>query len=323
MFNPVIILAIIVQALVAKASRIAGAVIGYVITTGILLWGISVYGQGDQIALFAMPLPQPVFLIACLVWYGFDTREFMAAKNEASAMGQVLESPLVREERVRRFYRATLEAWYGGRLSKLNRGFESKGRMQLEELIKKYPPYAGSALRALFEQFPPLPGEFLIGLGNLQAGSDPGWFVLTNFRLIQRDGRDNLFDEVLLAEVDTFEIKGAATKTLDFEMKSGQKMAFEKVLMHPSDKYLFYAIEQPLDHLLDARQIRELRQAGATPQARQIPAIRPVEDLVALGKQRIAGQLCPKCGSPVAPSDSNCPSCQVNLAFAREHLGQL
>ena len=131
MFNPVIVLAIIVQAVVAKFSRIAGAVIGYIITTRILLWGMSVYGEGNQIALFGIPLSQPVFLIACLVWYAFDTKEFMAARKEASAIEQVLTSPLVRDEHVVRFYQTTLNAWSGGKLSNLGKGFESEGRIQL------------------------------------------------------------------------------------------------------------------------------------------------------------------------------------------------
>jgi len=84
MFNPVIIFAILIQSAVAKSSRIAGAVIGYVITTGILLWGISLYGQGSRIAFFGIPLTESIFFIACLIWYGFDTKEFAVAwKQEA------------------------------------------------------------------------------------------------------------------------------------------------------------------------------------------------------------------------------------------------
>jgi hypothetical protein len=83
MFNPVIIFAIIIQSFVAKFSRIAGAVLGYIITTGILLWGISIFGEGSQIALFGIPLSEPVFFIACLVWYAFDTKELVAAGDKA------------------------------------------------------------------------------------------------------------------------------------------------------------------------------------------------------------------------------------------------
>lgn len=84
MFNPVIIVALIVQTIVARISRIAGAIIGFLVTTGILVWGLSVYGQGGQITFFGAPLSQPVFLIACLVWYGFDTSALLAARKEAS-----------------------------------------------------------------------------------------------------------------------------------------------------------------------------------------------------------------------------------------------
>ena len=32
---------------------------------------------------------------------------------------------------------------------------------------------------------------------------------------------------------------------------------------------------------------------------------------------------CPKCGAKVSLTDQNCPSCRINLAFAREHPDQL
>lgn len=35
---------------------------------------------------------------------------------------------------------------------------------------------------------------------------------------------------------------------------------------------------------------------------------------------RVAAKLCPKCGIQLKPTDQNCPSCRINLAFAREHL---
>ena len=82
--NPVILVAIIIQAVISKFSCIAGAVFGYIITTGMLLWGISVYGEGNQIALFGVPVSESIFLIACLIWYGLDTRGFIIARKQAS-----------------------------------------------------------------------------------------------------------------------------------------------------------------------------------------------------------------------------------------------
>ena len=92
MINPVILLAIVIQGAISKSSRMAGAVAGYLITTGILLWGLSVYAEGDAIALFGVVLSQPAFLIACLFWYALDTRDYMRAKQESAAINAVYEN---------------------------------------------------------------------------------------------------------------------------------------------------------------------------------------------------------------------------------------
>jgi len=79
-FNPIIVVAIIGQRFISKASPMAGAIAGYAITTGILLWGCSLYSEGLQIGFFGIPLSQSAFLVLCLVWYCFDTRELVAAR---------------------------------------------------------------------------------------------------------------------------------------------------------------------------------------------------------------------------------------------------
>jgi hypothetical protein len=84
MFNPIIIVAIILQSFVSRANRMAGAIFGFVITTGILVWGISLYGQGSEIAFFGFPLTEPVFFIVCAVWYGFDVRSLMRASKSSA-----------------------------------------------------------------------------------------------------------------------------------------------------------------------------------------------------------------------------------------------
>jgi hypothetical protein len=243
MFNPVIIVAIIIQALVAKANRIAGAVIGFLITTGIFLWGMSVYAAGNQIALFTIPLSQPVFLIACLVWYGFDIREFLLARKESQALSQVLNSPLLQNPNVVRFYQTTMQAWSEKKLTNLGKGFENEAKLAYDAFVKKYLPVEGGALHALFTRFPPLDDEYLVGLGNLNTATN-GWFALTSQRLIQRDGRDKAFRAVNLVDVDNFQMKGTSAKTLIFRLKSGEEITFEKVLMYPTDKFLSAVINQ-------------------------------------------------------------------------------
>ncbi len=97
MFNPAIVAALVVQMFIGGVSRIAAAVVGYVITTGILVWGLSLYSAGDAIAFLGAPLSQPIFLAACLVWYGFDTWEFLAAHG-VQGQGDVPETSDVTEE---------------------------------------------------------------------------------------------------------------------------------------------------------------------------------------------------------------------------------
>jgi hypothetical protein len=243
MFNPIIIVAILIQTVVAKANRLAGAVLGFVITTGILLWGLGVYADGSQIALFGIPLSQPIFLIACLVWFWFDAREFSAARKITSEVSQMLDLPLLQSKPVMDFYQTSMNAWSAGKLSNLGKGFENEGKLQYDAFVKKYPPFEGSALRTFFEKFMPREGEFLVGVGNLQTGKNPGWFVLTSQRLVQRD---DMFKEVVLSGVDTYQIKGMSTKKMIFKMKSGAEIDFEKVQMFPVDKFLKEAISQSL-----------------------------------------------------------------------------
>jgi hypothetical protein len=48
-------------------------------------------------------------------------------------------------------------------------------------------------------------------------------------------------------------------------------------------------------------------------------------DRTALLRQRatrIELGLCPKCGNQVMTADKNCPSCRINLEFAREHIDE-
>lgn len=245
MFNPVIIVAIIIQSLIAKASRIAGAIVGYIITTGIFFWGLSVYAEGNEIMLFKIPLSEGVFILACLVWYGFDTKEFIAARKVTSALENALKSPLLEDPRVIKFYETTLESWNAGTLSMLSKNFQTEVKtIDYDGFVKKYLPLEGSALHNFFTQFPPLDGEFLVGLGNSESGTDRGWFVLTNLRLVQKDGRDNMYKEVKFDDVSTHAMSGTLSKTLTFAMRTGQIVDFEKVQIFPTEKFLSEMIQK-------------------------------------------------------------------------------
>jgi hypothetical protein len=91
--NPIVLIAIFAQAMIARTNRMAGAIAGFVLTTGILIWGLSLYNQGSGIALIGIPLSQPVFLVTCVVWYGFNTRSFLTARKIAAAREQAVQFP--------------------------------------------------------------------------------------------------------------------------------------------------------------------------------------------------------------------------------------
>ena len=83
--NWVIVGAVLIQFVVGRISRFLGAVLGFLITTGILLWGLMAYGAGSGIAFAGFPLPLPIFVLACLVWYVFDVMELVRAFRKRRA----------------------------------------------------------------------------------------------------------------------------------------------------------------------------------------------------------------------------------------------
>lgn len=91
--NIPILIAVVVQAVVSRVSRVAGAVVGFFITTGILLWGLSVYSGGGAITFFGATLSQPVFIIACLVWYALDVWALLQARKYQAFQRDLAASP--------------------------------------------------------------------------------------------------------------------------------------------------------------------------------------------------------------------------------------
>lgn len=136
------------------------------------------------------------------------------------------------------FYQTTLSAWSSGKLARLGKSYKTEAEeMQLEDFIKKYPPNDGTSLRAFFKDFQSLEGEFLVGMSD-------DWFVLTNIRLYQRDGRKNEYKVITLADIDTYKIKGKWTGTLVFKMKSGQEIFIKKTQEFPSQEFIYELASQ-------------------------------------------------------------------------------
>lgn len=236
--NLVVVLAIIAQSAVSRINRLISAVMGYVITTGILLWGVGVYSDDGAIAFFGIiELSLEIFLILCLVWYIVDTFELISALLERARIRRTLKDPIMNEETVVGFYQNTQQAWRSGALNQLGPRFQKEANKEYNQFIKKYLPYEDSALHVFFKQYSPLDGEYLVGVGNLNNDIPPGWFVLTNFRLVQRNGKDNEYKEVVFSDVDSYRLNPTA-RTMVFTMESGEEVSIESMKMYPQGRFI-------------------------------------------------------------------------------------
>jgi hypothetical protein len=204
---------------------------------------------GQQVCLTVPGVPKPQTLTLVYLHgpgWGDGMRGYMddflaALKQPPSAEEQLAQSHLTQDEHVLGFYKTTHDAWSRGLLSNLTGTTRQQeaSALELGDFIKKYPPEEGSALRVFFEQFQPREGEFLVTRADLGLPKKRPWFLLTNLRLIQWDGRDDTFREIILAEVQSYQTnKTPEGATLMFKLRSGEELVFERVPMMPTAKVL-------------------------------------------------------------------------------------
>jgi len=140
-----------------------------------------------------------------------------------------------------KFYRTTHAVWSSGKLSWFDKSLEDVRNLSYENFVTELTATEGESLCMFFTQFAPLEGEFLVDTGtNEECGV---WFVLTNLRLIQKNGRDSLFKAVSLTDLAAYKSDGTWEKTLTIQMKSGSSLSFEKVLMAPEEAVLLGLVQ--------------------------------------------------------------------------------
>ncbi|MCA9406094.1 MAG: hypothetical protein KC684_06120 [Candidatus Omnitrophica bacterium] len=238
MFNPVIIGAIVGQSIISQFNRMIGAIVGYVITTGILIWGIGLYNDGYGVAFFGNNISQEIFIVLCLAWYGFNTWEFIGVKKVDDALKKGLQNPVLNNPEVVQFYQTTMRCWAEGQLNHINSAFQPEGKNNFyEKFVAAYPPFEGSALDVLFRQFSPKEGEFMVGIGDDDKIGNSAWFILTNQRLIQRDGISNNFREIKLEDIQSLK-SGSKEGEMTLITKSGGEESFSKLGLYPKDEFI-------------------------------------------------------------------------------------
>jgi hypothetical protein len=181
---------------------------------GIVLLALSASGSIEM---------GPMGYVGSIACVGFGA----VALYKLRMASRALKSELLQDPRVVGFYQNTQAAWASGELAELNKSFQGEGQVSYDRFVKKYRPIDGGALQVMFTQFPPMPREYLVGVGDL-----------TNQRLILKDATAGLFREFHLADIDSFEAKGTWTKTIAFRMKSGGVTTVEKLEIFPRAEFL-------------------------------------------------------------------------------------
>ncbi|MCX7772528.1 MAG: PH domain-containing protein [Clostridia bacterium] len=181
-----------------------------------------------------------------LIWGLYSTIKNYTTKQKA------LHNPILENEEIKGFYMKTKDAWALGKLDFLDLNFKKASGMTLESFIGSFPPSEENALGLFFSNFKPLPDEFMVGIGN--SSSRKGWFVLTNLRLIQKDGQSKKLYAIPLESISEFKTKGSWTKELTFVMKNGETLNLSKVEIFPNENYIRKLIENRV-HITEGQQI--------------------------------------------------------------------
>jgi len=218
MFNPIIVIAILVQSFVARTSKIAGAILGFVITTGILVWGLSLYAVGSGIIFFGIPLSQEFFILLCAVWYVFDVRGFLRARRatgNVAANKAALDDPAVRA-----LWSTTWNAWRQGQGSQAGRGEANK--LSLNEFVDAYIKKTGRYMQAIATRHPFESGEFIV-YATVNPAHDVSVLTDRTLYLFDKGAVESGPSQIIpLRDIESYHFDSSGQGRLQIKLRSGQ-----------------------------------------------------------------------------------------------------
>ena len=136
------------------------------------------------------------------------------------------------------FYRNTKQAWMDDKLKDLGPVFKLEGLSNsIKQLKTAYLPHEGSALNAFFTRFNPQPDEYLVSMSRGDDNAENAWFVLTNKRLVQKDGETNEYSEFNLKDIADYDIDKSKAE-LRLKTRSGETVFLRKVSGFPMKKHI-------------------------------------------------------------------------------------
>lgn len=161
----------------------------------------------------------------------------VAKNSNKSDEKQTRLTQLQKDPAFAEFARSTHNAWASGALDPINAQYKKEAGVPYEQFVTR--SLSPGTMSVLMSQFPPGPGEHLVGIGESES-AEP-WFILTNLRLIQKDGVSSGFRALDLKDIQSYQFSGSWTKDLVFTLYSGETVRFTKVSLFPAEKYLDFA----------------------------------------------------------------------------------
>jgi hypothetical protein len=81
-----LLLALGAQLVISYISKLAGAIFGVIVTTGILIWGITVFAQGGAMSFMFQRQSEAEFITICLIWWLGSIGQAYVALQEAKRL---------------------------------------------------------------------------------------------------------------------------------------------------------------------------------------------------------------------------------------------
>jgi len=172
--------------------------------------------------------------LAAFACIGFGLKAVLSSHREKTDRKRAIPD----DPAVEGFYRNTKQAWMNDKLKDLGPVFKIEGiSNSIKEFKTAYLPREGSALNAFFTRFNPRPDEYLISMSRGDDNVENAWFVLTNQRLVQKDGETNEYSEFHLGDIAGYEIDKPKAE-LSLKTRSGETFVLKRVVGYPMKKHI-------------------------------------------------------------------------------------
>jgi len=86
-FRIFVIVGVIISIVVSRVNKFIGGIVGLLVTTGILIYGLNVYSKpGWTLTFFNIEISKGIFLVFIAIWLFFDIKQIMAGKKEGDVV---------------------------------------------------------------------------------------------------------------------------------------------------------------------------------------------------------------------------------------------